>query len=680
MDKMSLETYYFRKSGRTSLPMKITVVLLSSLTCLALLPVSAEAATKKHHHHSGGGGSGGGASNGAIMLQTPNPVSPLDHNNRGVELGSKGHWPDAIREHEIALSMQPGNKEFRTNLSAAQLRYGNLLFSKGDTYGAMKQFRGALFVDPDNLPADEGLDECYRKLARDPYNINYRRQVATDMEVSGHFEDAIVEYRKIIKMEDSGKSHADLGYVFLKADKVVDGYQELRNAVQKNWTTSKEDRIALAAVHLKLADILKDFAYKARDRGAGTLGMRRLLNAAQEYRRAVTLNKDNADAVQGLIECSREACALRPTFDNYLMLGGAYLLAGDFAHAKIAYEMCYKIDRTRTELGPARIAFHQEVARSPLASEELVADSITKVTKFLDSDPDNATWLYILGRLKQHQGDNNGAMEAYRRAEKINHLVDPDLEQQIRVLGGQSQAPTFASNPSSGGAGTASSGGGTASGAPTTAAAPAPSQLNLRNMETYTKAESMLSSDPDGALTVVNEALARTPDDGHLYLLKGNAMRKKGEQDKSSLDEAAAFLRQARAFKDPDADDALRQVNLLRVQDNLSRADEYLQQKNYVKASDELSDAIIKAPELSTLHRKLAEVYRQMGDAKGAEKETQRANDLDKPSTSKPSTASAADAAPIEASRDAGSSSGGASPAPVVPERAQAAALPKRKK
>jgi tetratricopeptide (TPR) repeat protein len=626
MDKMSLETYYFVSAGRTNLLMKITRILLASLACLALLPADADAAAKRGVRRGGGGGHAAG---GPIMLETPTPVSPLDHNNRGVELGSKGHWPDAIREHEIALSMQAGNKEFRTNLSAAQLRYGNILFAKGDTYGAMKQFRGSLFVDPDNLPADEGLDECYKKLGKNPFDVGYRRNVAIDMEVSGHYEDAIVEYRKLVKMEDSGKNHADLGYVFIKADKVLDGYQELRVAAQKNWGNTREERIGLSAVHLKLADILKENAYSARDRGAGTLAMRRLLNAAQEYKRAVTANKDSADAVQGLIECSREACALRPTFDNYLMLGGGYLLAGDFAHAKLAYDQCYKIDRTRTELGPARIAMHQEIARSALSSEELIAESISKVTKFIGDDQDNARWWYILGRLKQHQGDNAGAMEAYRRAEKLNRLIDPDLITQIKILGGE--APSLASAGTGGGNTPRSTGAvpaTTAGGGNAAPAQPVAPPVNLKNMETYSQVEGLMSSDPDAALNIITEALNRTPDDGHLYLLKGNCQRKKDD-----LNGAAASLRQSLAFKDPDAESALRTVNTLRVQGNIERADQFSSQGNYVKAQDEIGDAIIKAPNLSILHLKQADILQKMGDTKGAEQERQKAASMEKTTT-----------------------------------------------
>ncbi len=82
----------------------------------------------------------------------------------------------------------------------------------------------------------------------------------------------------------------------------------------------------------------------------------------------------------------------------------------------------------------------------------------------------------------------------------------------------------------------------------------------------------------------------------------------------------------------------------------MSRADQLVQQGDYVKASDELSDAIIKASNLSILHRKQAEVLRHLGDPVGADRELKKAADLDKPKSvsQAPSSASPASSAPAE--------------------------------
>src|SRR5262245_60501006 len=82
----------------------ISFLLIAVLTTILLSPAPVEAKKSKRHYSGGGGGGGGGGGSG-VVLQTPPPRNPLEHNNRGVELGSKGLWPDAIREHEEALNM-----------------------------------------------------------------------------------------------------------------------------------------------------------------------------------------------------------------------------------------------------------------------------------------------------------------------------------------------------------------------------------------------------------------------------------------------------------------------------------------------------------------------------------------------------------------------------------------------
>lgn len=600
----------------------VTSIFLSSLLCL--LAASGDAAAKGKHTYRR---PAAGAPSSGVMLTTPNPQTPLEHNNRGVELGSKGLWADAIREHELALHEDPNNATFRTNLSAAQLRYGDVLSGKHDYYNAIKQYRGALYVDPNNLPADEHLDNCLGALHKDPLSLKVRQQLGEDADVSGDYETAIVEYRKCVKMADDGPSHASLGRVLLKAGKPVDGFSELRIAVAKPWES--KDKNELGACHRQLGDILKEFAFKAKETGRGTVGMKRLLNAASEYRRACTINPADAEAVKSFVEVVREGVAIKPCFDNYLMLGGAYLLAGDFSHAKLAYEQCYKLDSRNTALAPARVAFHQAVSRSPLASPELVAESLAKVNKFLESEPDNARWWYILGRLKEHQADNDGALDAYRRAEKINALIDPDLKMAISRLGGASAAPAFASATPGGATtpgGKPATGPGTpTAGAVTATAAPPKPAVDVKSLETYAQIEKTMQTSPDSALEMVNGLLDKNPADGHAYMLKGAILQKQNQ-----LDDAATAYRQADLFKEPDAASSLRQVNTIRVQPHIQKADKYTQEGNFVGAADELRECIIMAPNLPLLHRKLAEVLVHLGDKNEADRELQKAADLEK--------------------------------------------------
>src|SRR5262249_50664550 len=137
--------------------------LIAFLTIVVFNPSASEAKKGKKHYvnaTSGGGGPSG------VVLQTPPPRNPLEHNNRGVELGTKGLWPDAIREHEEALNADPENQMFRTNLSSAHLHYGDVLAAKHKWYEAINHYREALYCDPANLPADAHLDDCLRHMGK----------------------------------------------------------------------------------------------------------------------------------------------------------------------------------------------------------------------------------------------------------------------------------------------------------------------------------------------------------------------------------------------------------------------------------------------------------------------------------------------------------------------------------
>lgn len=199
-----------------------------------------------------------------ISLSTPEPKTPIEHNNRGCELGMKGLWEAAIHEHELALNADPENKQFRVNLSSAQMLYARQLAGKGKLYEAMTHYREALYVDPANAEADQALDALVERTLH-KNDLNTRMHLADNADIAGNYVTAIVEYRKCVMMSDTGPVRARLGRVLLKHGKVVEGYSEIKTAVAKPWPESEKND--LADCHRQLGEILKEFAVKARDRG-----------------------------------------------------------------------------------------------------------------------------------------------------------------------------------------------------------------------------------------------------------------------------------------------------------------------------------------------------------------------------------------------------------------------------
>ncbi|MBX9689044.1 MAG: tetratricopeptide repeat protein, partial [Candidatus Obscuribacterales bacterium] len=576
------------------------ILIALSIALLAAAPNSpAEAAAKRRSGGSGGGG---------VFLQTPNPTTPVEHNNRGVELGQKGLWPDAVREHETALQMDPNSTQWRTNLSAAHLEYGKWFAARGKKFEAGAEFRKAMIIDPANAQADAELDKVLKSLGKDPFSYAYRSSIADDADVSGQYDTAIVEWRKCVKMQDDAISHKRLGEVLLKAGKTVDGFKELRSAVGRtDWTP--EQKKELSAVHGKLGDILLEFALKAKDAGKGTKGMQRLYNAAQEYRRAVQVYPGNGAAVDGLIKCAQMALAIRPSFDNHLFLGGAYLLAGKFPQAQMEYNECFKIKGDRPELSTARIAFHQAVARSPLASQEQVADSVAKIKKLIDGDPENARLWYILGRLREAQSDYEKAKKSYDKAAAINPLIDPDLKQAL-VRIGAAPAEIAAATPQA---------------ARTPEQSKEALQKAMREKE-YTELEGMVESgNLDEAITKLQELFGKDTKDGRYPGLLGRAYEKKGDPNS-----AKSWYRIGAGLGDANSARFLEQVDADRVQLKLSEAEGLFKEGKFIEAKSIYQDIIVMAPKRADAHRKLGDCMKELGDKDGAKKEYDDADRIDK--------------------------------------------------
>lgn len=614
-----LTIYMSKHSSRlTSNTVVSLSISLSMIACAGFISPCHAVAKSRGGHGGGGGG---------VFLTTPNPTNPLEHNNRAVELGMKGLWPNAIQEHQIALEGDPENLTFRKNLSSAFLHYGDVLRAKSDFANAIENYRKALFTDPANNPADTYLDFCLHQLGKAPLDPSYRLDLAQKAETTpGHFEDAVVEYRKLTKISDSGINRYRLGRCLIKGGKILEGYEECIIALRRDWP--KDEYTTLSECHTLLGDTLKEFAYKAKTYPDKTCFPRRLNNAAMEYRRAVTINPSNAEAIRGLCEVGREAVAANPSFRNQLLLGGAYLLGGDFDHAKLCYEKAWRAEPTNPDLQKARIAFHQSVVESPLASPLRVAETVQKVEELTRLNPNDAQLFYILGIGRDRQGDRAGAIAALQKAVEINKFVNPKLVPTLNGFTGQ--GPAVGTVAGSGTPATATAGAlgtaGNSAGAAATAAAAAGAGKPAAPAADYSKVESLMRDNKlDEATKEADNLLTANPKDGKAWLMRGLILQKQG-----TLDDAATCFRQADGLKAPEAAAALNQINTERVLPLMNDADKLISSKDYPGASAVLREAVILAPSLAKTHRKLGEILKLMGDDKEAARETKKADDLEK--------------------------------------------------
>ena len=617
--------YKYHSSGHSKLEYQLRILCLALSFSLLSATAFIRPCTAVQKARRGGG----------IYLNTPNPTNPLEHNNRAVELGSKALWQQALEEHKLALEGDPENITFRRNLSAGELRYADSLRAAKNLPAAITHYRRALFADPGNSPADSNLDYCLNALGKNPSDPSYRLSLAKGAEgTPDHFEDAVVEFRKAAKLSDTGINHYLLGQCLIRGGKVVEGYDEMIVALRKDWPKDKENTEALSDCHTVLGDTLKDFAYKAKGYQDKSVFTRRLNNAATEYRRAVTVNPSNSNAIRGLRDVGIEAVAINPSFRNQMLLGGAYLLQGDFDHAKLCYEKAWRAEPTNPDLAKARIAYHQAVVESALATPMRLAETVQKVDDLIKLNPNDAQLWYILARGRDRQGEKAGAVEAAQKAIALNKFVNPLLVPFYNNLTGQ--GPEAAAGTGSAASATAGALGGTA-GAPgvpgtagtpgaTAAASSTKAKPAVDNTAGYAKIESLIKENKlDEAIKEADTLAGASPSDGKVWLLEGTAMEKQGK-----LDDAATCYRQAAGLKEPGAADSLRQINTSRVQPLLNDAEKLITEKNNAGALAILKEAIILAPNLPSLHRKAAQVLKAMSDEGEAAKENKKADDLEK--------------------------------------------------
>jgi tetratricopeptide (TPR) repeat protein len=612
----NFQTLSRRGERRTNATYIAVTVSIATLTSVLSLSPKAIAVVKKSTHRASGGGSGGGG----IPAMNEAMMNPLDHNNRGVEYGRRGLWPQAIAEHETALNGDPENPQFKTNLSAALLKYGSVLASKKDWGNAIHKLREAMYVDQNNQDAANLLDTCIKATGKNP---DAHMKMGDDLEVSGNYVEAIAEYRRGVRQEESGVAYAALGRALMKQGqnsppRLVEGFAMMKTAVGKTWEPGQTNE--LATTYCQIGNILKEYAFTARDRGDTNVALKRLANASSAFRRAVQLNRLNTDATSGLIEVSREAVAIRPSFDNHLMLGAAYLLRDDLDRAKHEYEECNKLDPNNDQLNNARKAFHFAVANSTMHID-MIPRTITVAEDNLKKNPNDALWLYVWGLAKEKQGDHDSAMKAFSKAYTINPAL-PKLKEHMGLV-------EAGAKPASGAAAGASAAPGAAAAGAAPGAvpgAPAAPIMNPKDLEMLTAAQSKFrAGDLDGALKDCQDMVDKNTSNGEAWLLQGHVQEKKG-----MLDDASASYRQAAYLKVAGADDASRQIDSSRVAKPLAEAEKQIASGDYVSASATLKEVVSLAPNLPGPHRKLADVLEKLGDTKEAERERKKATELEK--------------------------------------------------
>ncbi len=294
-------------------------------------------------------------------------TSALEYNDRAIKLGVTHKWADAIAEYEKAVRAQPASKALARSLSVAELKYGEQLEQGGNARVAEQHYRAALYADRSNVAADKALDASLVKAGINRNSAKICRDLAEEFLRTGDLENAVVEYRKLASLVDSGRVHGTLGSILLKANKIADAYAELKIAVAKNdWQLDESPQ--LAQCHQNLGNILLENSDKSNVFKREPAGMECLLNAWLEYKTALVLDPTNSDTIKRLCKCSAEALVIEPSYNNWLAFGSASLLFDDLDQAEESYDTCERLDPNNPFSGQAKTALELVKESQKLAS------------------------------------------------------------------------------------------------------------------------------------------------------------------------------------------------------------------------------------------------------------------------------------------------------------------------
>ncbi len=212
---------------------------------------------------------------GIVRAAPPAELKALRHNERGLDLFSKGKLEQAVREYEEALRADP-------SLAAAHNNLGSAHFAAGRFGEAAASFRRACGLDAAYGQAHFNLALAHIKLGREKEAHEaltaalraYNSAGETHLK-AGRFKEAEESFRGMLQIDpDYAPAHLRLGLVYNAARRFEEAARLLRRVAERHPTTSE--------AHEALAESL--------------FGQDKHAEAAAAADRALQLSPDSPDA------------------------------------------------------------------------------------------------------------------------------------------------------------------------------------------------------------------------------------------------------------------------------------------------------------------------------------------------------------------------------------------------
>ena len=357
----------------------------------------------------------------------PNPTI-IKLVNEGIELHKKRDFLGAIKAFEEAYSFEPSNILVRQNLSIAHNNYGKYLALRTDYDKALKEFRLAIYYDPENKTADSNLDGLLRERGVKANDPQTRAQIGDKLRADANFELALIEYKKALGLSQTQDPNVlinigDIYYILYLRDgqKTNDIYKALDS--YKKSLEIKET----AKAHIKVGD--------------GLLALRDVVAAIDHYKKALQLEPNSQDALAANVRGWNEAIRIAPLIaENHIGLANALQQKKDFVSAEEEYNQALKLDPENAIVLHGLESLEQDVLKAKasqfveqalkLQSEGKYDDAISQYVKAIEVNPNDTKLHYNIGTAFQAKEDFEHAEKAYKKSLEI----DPQNEKSKTAL------------------------------------------------------------------------------------------------------------------------------------------------------------------------------------------------------------------------------------------------------
>jgi tetratricopeptide (TPR) repeat protein len=360
----------------------------------------------------------------------------IDANNQAVQFGKMGRWADAIQSHEKAVQLDPSNKQFRINLSAARCAFGKQRLAAGDTSGATYLFRKSLVAAPDNGLAAKSLLEALKKSGVNPNSADARLGLGDQLIAAGDLEGAAIEYQAANQLEESARTFVKMGDLSMRYGQVDGAAQWYKQA------------------------LTKDAEYGPAHRQLGLIALSRkdMTDAAASLRRAVIADPKDAIAGATLVEIWRKQVAANPNVsENHLGLAGSLQLTGDFVGAESEYRKLEAMDPRNPGLEAGKASLNRAYQHAKAEKHKLAADTLfnqglkrealAEIGQAVMLEPRNASYQFLMAECMESNGDYQGAHQAYLTCVLIDPENNKEAAARMKQMQSQSSGMTQSAPP-----------------------------------------------------------------------------------------------------------------------------------------------------------------------------------------------------------------------------------------